>query len=245
MRAWMLTVAAALVGAQAGAEPTVVYEQASMTTEEDTTSGYYSNALWNELLYDDVTLKRSTDLHAVEIWGYGFALDPMITVSLFADAAGEIGALIDSRTFDGSTVPFELTGGWIAEGHWTWPEEFATFELDPPMRLEGGRKYWVRVAGTYELVWSYDALSGNDHIFYSNADGTSFWDQNDTDMAFRLIGQDASPADLAEPFGTLDFSDVVAFLGAFASGDDAADLAPPLGTLDFTDIVAFLAAFAG
>lgn len=50
-------------------------------------------------------------------------------------------------------------------------------------------------------------------------------------------------ADLSEPFGVLDFSDVVAFLGAFAAMDPGADLAPPLGTLDFSDVVAFLGAF--
>jgi len=51
------------------------------------------------------------------------------------------------------------------------------------------------------------------------------------------------PADLAEPFGTLDFSDVVAFLAAFGTADPAADLAAPFGTLDFSDVVAFLGAF--
>ncbi len=50
-------------------------------------------------------------------------------------------------------------------------------------------------------------------------------------------------ADLAAPFGTLDFSDVVAFLGAFGAMDPAADLAAPFGTLDFSDVVAFLGAF--
>ncbi len=50
-------------------------------------------------------------------------------------------------------------------------------------------------------------------------------------------------ADLAEPLGTLDFSDVVAFLGAFASGEPAADLAAPTGVFDFSDVVAFLGAF--
>ncbi len=50
-------------------------------------------------------------------------------------------------------------------------------------------------------------------------------------------------ADLAEPFGTLDFSDVVAFLSAFAAGEPAADLAAPMGTFDFSDVVAFLGAF--
>ena len=50
-------------------------------------------------------------------------------------------------------------------------------------------------------------------------------------------------ADLAEPFGTLDFSDVVAFLGAFGTMDPAADIAAPFGTWDFSDVVAFLGAF--
>ncbi len=51
------------------------------------------------------------------------------------------------------------------------------------------------------------------------------------------------PADLAPPFGVLDFSDVVAFLSAFAAMDPAADLAAPFGTFDFSDVVAFLGAF--
>ncbi len=50
-------------------------------------------------------------------------------------------------------------------------------------------------------------------------------------------------ADLAEPFGQLDFSDVVAFLVAFAAMDPDADLAAPLGQFDFSDVVAFLTIF--
>jgi hypothetical protein len=52
-----------------------------------------------------------------------------------------------------------------------------------------------------------------------------------------------SPADLAEPFGMLDFTDMLAFLGAFGAGQPVADLAEPFGTLDFTDVLAFLTAF--
>jgi len=51
------------------------------------------------------------------------------------------------------------------------------------------------------------------------------------------------PADLADPKGVLDFSDVVAFLTAFAGGQAAADFAPPSGVFDFSDVVGFLAAF--
>ncbi len=52
-----------------------------------------------------------------------------------------------------------------------------------------------------------------------------------------------SVADLAEPLGSLDFSDVVAFLSAFAVGGSEADLAEPFGSFDFSDVVAFLGAF--
>lgn len=51
------------------------------------------------------------------------------------------------------------------------------------------------------------------------------------------------PADLAEPLGVLDFSDVVAFLSAFGSMEALADLAAPFGVWDFSDVVAFLASF--
>jgi len=52
-----------------------------------------------------------------------------------------------------------------------------------------------------------------------------------------------NPADLAPPLGTLDFSDVIAFLTAFGTMDPAADLAPPFGSFDFSDVIAFLTAF--
>ncbi len=50
-------------------------------------------------------------------------------------------------------------------------------------------------------------------------------------------------ADLADPLGALDFSDVLAFLSAFGSQSPSADLAPPAGSFDFTDVIAFLTAF--
>lgn len=50
-------------------------------------------------------------------------------------------------------------------------------------------------------------------------------------------------ADLAEPFGTLNFFDVSAFLGAFNAQQPSADLAAPFGLWNFFDVSAFLAAF--
>ncbi len=54
----------------------------------------------------------------------------------------------------------------------------------------------------------------------------------------------ACVADLAEPVGVLDFSDVLAFLVAFSTQGPDADLAPPIGAFDFSDVVAFLTAFS-
>ena len=51
-------------------------------------------------------------------------------------------------------------------------------------------------------------------------------------------------ADIAEPYGTLNFFDVSAFLSAFASQDPAVDFALPSGSFDFFDVSAFLSSFS-
>lgn len=53
----------------------------------------------------------------------------------------------------------------------------------------------------------------------------------------------ACPADLTEPFGTLNFFDVAAFIGAFNVSDSAADLAEPFGVFNFFDVAAYIAAY--
>ncbi len=53
----------------------------------------------------------------------------------------------------------------------------------------------------------------------------------------------AGPADLAPPLGSLDFSDILAFLTAFGGMSPEADLAEPFGVFDFSDVIAFLSAF--
>ena len=56
-------------------------------------------------------------------------------------------------------------------------------------------------------------------------------------------GEPCSVADTVLPYGTLNFADVQAFLGAFSLGEPAADLADPAGVFNFADVQAFLAAF--
>lgn len=50
-------------------------------------------------------------------------------------------------------------------------------------------------------------------------------------------------ADLEVPFGTLNFFDLLTYLGAFNAGEPSADLANPIGTLNFFDLLAYLAEF--
>jgi hypothetical protein len=51
------------------------------------------------------------------------------------------------------------------------------------------------------------------------------------------------PADLAPPFGVLNFFDVSAFIAAYNSQNPAADFAAPFGVFNFFDVSAFIAAY--
>jgi hypothetical protein len=62
-------------------------------------------------------------------------------------------------------------------------------------------------------------------------------------IRFEIAEAPNCPADLAAPFGSLNFFDLAAYLALFNSGDPAADLAPPLGTLNFFDLAGYLASF--
>ncbi len=66
-------------------------------------------------------------------------------------------------------------------------------------------------------------------------------------MQIELYGSSAQAcaADLAAPFGTLDFSDVLAFLSAFGAMEPSADLAAPAGVFNFSDALEFLTLFGG
>jgi hypothetical protein len=62
-------------------------------------------------------------------------------------------------------------------------------------------------------------------------------------MTFRIASTLPCPADLAPPSGTLNATDVTAYLDRFQSADPAADLAEPFTTFNFFDLTAYLAAF--
>ncbi len=57
------------------------------------------------------------------------------------------------------------------------------------------------------------------------------------------VGVETCPADLASPFGVLNFFDVVTYIGLYNANDPAADLAAPFGSLNFFDISAYIGLF--
>ncbi len=92
-------------------------------------------------------------------------------------------------------------------------------------------------------AFAYDAGEGPAlHIggSFSNAGGLP----SNRVVSYLAAGGGCNPADLAEPFGSLTFADITAFLGAFNASDPSADLAEPFGSFTFADITAFLAAFS-
>lgn len=66
--------------------------------------------------------------------------------------------------------------------------------------------------------------------------------QADADALAALVPQ-CSAADLAPPFGTVNFFDFAEYIGRFNEGDPSADIAEPFGTLNFFDVAAFLSLF--
>jgi hypothetical protein len=80
-------------------------------------------------------------------------------------------------------------------------------------------------------AWS-DTRNGGEDIYAQriNADGT-------------LGAPQTCTADLAEPFGEVNFFDLLAYIRLYNEGDPAADLALPAGILNFFDLTTFIAAY--
>ncbi len=96
-------------------------------------------------------------------------------------------------------------------------------------------------SGPYRVVVPDPGASGTDTLEFSVSTPSG----SSATATITIIYNDIScPADFAAPFGTLDFSDVLAFLVAFSTSSPQADLALPIGVFDFSDVIAYLGAFA-
>ncbi len=171
------------------------------------------------------------------------------------------------RVFVDGVFLFETESSWIYNQVDPTAPTYADGEpIDPADWTSWGEfpSPWAQSTGTFPgslgetncnstMCLFADALSGRSETAYLAS--MYFTDDMLADSVIASLGgPDAdgivltsagcNPADLAEPLGTLDFSDVLAFLTAFAGSDPAADLADPAGVFDFSDVLAFLTAFS-
>jgi hypothetical protein len=147
---------------------------------------------------------------------------------------------------DGEALP---TGAWDAWGEFPSPWSRSSGALNPGF---DGEPVPAPMNSTF-CMFADLRFGGSQPVYLANylfTDGL-LEDSEVSDLggpnAAGIMFTDGgcNPADLSEPFGVLDFSDVLAFLTAFGSSDPAADLAAPFGVYDFSDVISFLGAFGG
>lgn len=171
-------------------------------------------------------------------------------------------AVLDDPNDDADATDAVLLG--TGTGVWTnaGPNVFLSFDLDQPVVVDG--TFFVAVMmdvrqranparmdpqgqGAGSLSWMFfnpepnlGDLGSSPYILrLSDSPFLGAW-------MIRAEGTpiaDACGADIAEPYGVLNFFDLAAYLALYNAGDAAADLAAPLGTLNFFDLAAYLAMY--
>jgi len=147
----------------------------------------------------------------------------------------------ESGTID---TPAELRLLWSESAH---ADGFNTGSPRDLFLTDDGRLLWTD--GLADRVMMLTDLNADGD--YNDAGETGVLYDADTAVANGLPGislalsvtaamDDACPADLAEPFGSLNFFDVAAFIGLYNAGDPGADLAEPFGSLNIFDVAAFI-----
>lgn len=172
-----------------------------------------------------------------------------------------------TRVFLDGVYQFETNGDWLYNQVDPTNPTFADGEaIDPGVWASWGEfpSPWALSTGTAPGSQGPSPCSATVCLFADLVGGRSetvylanmyFADDMLTDAEITALGGPSADgivltgpvacnaADLSEPFGVLDFTDVVSFLTAFGSMGSAADLAPPVGVFDFTDVITFLGAF--
>jgi len=83
----------------------------------------------------------------------------------------------------------------------------------------------------------------DDFNIAADLDGDDDVDADDAAILDDLLDFPCTVADLEEPFGIIDLTDLDAFIRAFLASEPAADFAFPFGVIDLTDIDTFMVVF--
>jgi hypothetical protein len=181
--------------------------------------------------------------------GRSLAPGESIFIYLNNDAPGSADTL-NYSSLGGSLAPVDRTayafaiyfppsvGGTISFGNGNLIADFLQFSLNGANNTTANIRTDEAVNGG---VWS----GLTDWISITN--NTASIDLIDSDAINNDSGDfqvnEPCLADLAAPFGTLNFFDVAAYIGLFNAGDPAADFAAPFGLINFFDISAFISQF--
>lgn len=141
------------------------------------------------------------------------------------------------------SVDVETAGTYTVEARVAAPNNSGVFRIEVngedrtgPIAVPntGGWQTWQTVAGQLELDAGPQTIR-----FHASSASAGF---NFNWLRFTREGG-CSAADLAEPFGTLNFFDLAAYMSLFTAQDPAADLAAPFGQFNFFDVAAYLGVF--
>lgn len=139
------------------------------------------------------------------------------------------------------TVDVESAGDYLLEARVASQSTGGSFRIERDgqdltgpvgVPVTGGWQNWQTVLASIQLE------AGPQTLRFAK-DGTT----GEFNVNWLRLTPQSCPADLAEPFGSLNFFDVAAYLALYNSQDPAADLAEPFGALNFFDIASYLSLY--
>ena len=156
--------------------------------------------------------------------------------------------ILAARDTNGSGVidaPAEIRVLWSESSH---ADGFDTGSPRDFWRSDDGRLLWTD--GLRDRVMLLRDL--NNDLDYNDAGETTVLFDAATatsnglpslSLPLSLTGAPLCEADLAPPFGTLNFFDLAAYVQSYNQQDASADLAEPFGVLNFFDVAAYIALY--
>jgi hypothetical protein len=160
--------------------------------------------------------------------GPTYLISPDIDISALTDPIVSFARWHQSNGGDPFTVDFSTNNG----ASWTNADTFTA-------NSSGWDTVEIRVA-------DHVASGGTLRVRFGSSDNPNGSITESGVDAFKVIDVVCSTtcaADLAAPFGELNFFDISAYITLFNAGDAAADFAAPFGTINFFDISEYIAQF--
>ena len=156
--------------------------------------------------------------------------------------------ILAARDINGSGVidaPAEIRVLWSESSH---ADGFDTGSPRDFWRSPDGRLLWTdalrdRIMLLNDLNNDGDYNDAGETSVYFDAATASANALPTLTLPLSLAGAVLCPADLAAPFGTLNFFDLAAYIQSYNQQDPAADLAAPFGEFNFFDLAAYLALY--